>query len=111
MSNRDNELLLLDMRESAEKIQRYTADLKFDEFIEKEMVIDAVARNFEIIGEAANRISDDFKNKNPQIEWKRMTGFRNRIIHDYFGIDHEIMWTIIQENIKQLIDDLILLSK
>lgn len=40
-----------------------------------------------------------------------MTGFRNRIIHDYFGIDHEIMWTIIQENIKQLIDDLILLSK
>lgn len=65
MSNRDTELLLLDMRESAEKIQRYTADLKFDEFIEQEMVIDAVARNFEIIGEAANRISDDFKNKNP----------------------------------------------
>ena len=70
------------------------------------MVIDAVARNFEIIGEAANRIHPDFKNKNPQIEWIRITGFRNRIIHEYFGIDYEIMWTIIEENIIELIDKL-----
>ncbi len=111
MSNRDNELLLLDMLESAEKIQRYTANLNFDEFINQEMVIDAVARNFEIIGEAAKRISTDFKIKNPQIEWIRMTGLRNRIVHDYFGIDHEIMWTIIQENINQLIDDIKHLSQ
>lgn len=83
MSDRDDNLLLLDMLESAEKIQRYTAILNFDVFLEQEMVLDAVARNFEIIGEAANRISADFKNANPQIEWTRMTGFRNRIIHDY----------------------------
>tara|TARA_Y100001933_G_scaffold173910_1_gene172337 strand:+ start:307 stop:534 length:228 start_codon:yes stop_codon:yes gene_type:complete len=70
------------------------------------MVIDAVARNFEIIGEAANRIDPDFKTSNPQIEWPRIIGFRNRIIHEYFGIDYEIMWTIIDENITELIDQL-----
>ena len=106
MSKRDDRLLLLDMLESAEKIQRYTANLNFEEFLENEMVLDAVARNFEIIGEAANRISTDFKNSHPQIEWTRMTGLRNRIIHDYFGIDHEIMWTIIQDNISPLIDNI-----
>lgn len=111
MSNRDDKLLLLDMLESAEKIQRYTANLNFDEFLENEMILDAVARNFEIIGEAANRISSDFKNANSQIEWTRMTGLRNRIIHDYFGIDHEIMWTIVLENITQLIVDIKNLSK
>ena len=106
MSKRDDRLLLLDMLESAEKIQRYTANLNFEEFLENEMVLDAVARNFEIIGEAANRISTDFKNSHLQIEWTRMTGLRNRIIHDYFGIDHEIMWTIIQDNISPLIDNI-----
>lgn len=68
-------------------------------------MIDAVARNFEIIGEAANRIDPDFKDKNPQIQWIRISGFRNRIIHEYFGIDYEIMWTIIEENIQVLINE------
>lgn len=106
MSSRDDKLLLLDMLESAEKIQRYTANLNFDEFLEQEIVLDAVARNFEIIGEAANRISTNYKNANPQIEWTRMRGLRNRIIHDYFGIDHEIMGTILQDNISELIHDI-----
>jgi uncharacterized protein with HEPN domain len=49
--------------------------------------IDAVVRNFEIIGEAANRIDSDFRIMNSEIEWNRIRGFRNRIVHDYFGID------------------------
>jgi uncharacterized protein with HEPN domain len=106
MSKRDNNLLLLDMLESAEKIKKYTAELNYDSFILNDLVQDAVARNFEIIGEAANRIDPDFKNQNPHIEWLRITGFRNRIIHEYFGIDYEIMWTIIEENIHELITEL-----
>lgn len=106
MSKRDNSLLLLDMLDSAEKIQKYTAELDFEEFIENDLVIDAVARNFEIIGEAANRVEPDFRAENPEIEWIRITGFRNRIIHEYFGIDYEIMWTIIEENIGELIEQL-----
>ena len=106
MSKRDNKLLLLDMLDGAEKIQKYTGGLDYDDFISNDLIIDAVARNFEIIGEAANRIDPDFKASNSQIEWIRITGFRNRIIHEYFGIDYEIMWTIIMENIGELISDL-----
>jgi uncharacterized protein with HEPN domain len=56
--------------------------------------VDAVVRNFEIIGEASNRIPDDFKTEHPEIEWRRIIGFRNRIIHEYFGIDYENLWRI-----------------
>lgn len=109
MSKRDVDLLLLDMLEGAEKIRKYTSNLDFGKFLENEMVVDAVARNFEIIGEAANRISPDFKTLQPQIEWLRIAGFRNRIIHEYFGIDYEIMWSIVEDNIPDLIYELKLL--
>ena len=66
--------------------------------------IDAVVRNFEIIGEAANRIDPDFRDNNPEIEWKRIRGFRNRIVHDYFGIDYEIVWSIVETYLDELID-------
>jgi uncharacterized protein with HEPN domain len=92
MSKRDNILLIGDMLQSALKIKQYTKDIDFNEFITDEKTIDAVVRNFEIIGEAANRIEPGFREKNPQIEWKRIRGFRNRIVHDYFGIDYEIVW-------------------
>ncbi len=65
--------------------------------------IDAVVRNFEIIGEAANRIDVDFKQEHPSIDWKRIRGFRNRIVHDYFGIDYGIVWSIIENDLSDLI--------
>ena len=72
-------------------VKRYTDKLDYDTFIEDDKTIDAVVRNFEIIGEAAYRIDPDFQTKNPEIEWKRIRGFRNRIIHEYFGVDYEIV--------------------
>jgi uncharacterized protein with HEPN domain len=104
MSKRDNILLLEDMLQSALKIKQYTDNLDYDAFISDDKTIDAVVRNFEIIGEAANRIDPDFRANNPEIEWKRIRGFRNRIIHDYFGIDYEIVWTIIESYLDELID-------
>ena len=83
------------MLQSAQKIKLYTKDLDYDAFLADDKTIDAV-RNFEIIGEAANRIDPDFRDKTPEIEWKRIRGFRNRIVHDYFGIDYEIVWSIIE---------------
>ncbi len=68
--------------------------------------IDAVVRNFEIIGEAANRIDPDFRIVNSEIEWNRIRGFRNRIVHDYFGIDYEIVWTIIENDLDNLIEQI-----
>jgi uncharacterized protein with HEPN domain len=107
MSKRNIILLLDDMLQSAEKIKRYTENHDFESFLSDDKTIDAVVRNFEIIGEAANRIDDDFKIANPQIEWHRIRGFRNRIIHEYFGVDYEIVWDIIKTYLSELIDWLI----
>ncbi len=104
MSKRDTILLLDDMLQSAQKIKRYTENINFDSFISDDKTIDAVVRNFEIIGEAANRISPDFRENNPEIEWRRIRGFRNRIVHDYFGIDYEIVWSIVESYLDELIN-------
>ncbi len=106
MSKRDLMLLLEDMLESALKIKRYTTNLDYDLFLADDKSIDAVVRNFEIIGEAANRIDPDFRTINSEIEWNRIRGFRNRIVHDYFGIDYEIVWTIIENDLDNLIEQI-----
>ncbi len=106
MSKRDTLLLIEDMLTAAEKINIYTAGLTFETFIADDKTVDAVVRNFEIIGEAANRIEADFKTDHPEIEWRRIVGFRNRIVHDYFGIDFEILWSIKEENIAELVTSL-----
>ena len=104
MSKRDTILLLEDMLQSAQKIKRYTKNLDTESFMSDEKTIDAVVRNFEIIGEAANRVDPDFKDENPMLEWNRIRGFRNRIVHEYFGIDYEIVWEIIETYLDELID-------
>jgi uncharacterized protein with HEPN domain len=68
--------------------------------------VDAVIRNFEIIGEAANRLSEEFKDKHPDIEWHRIRGFRNRIVHDYSGIDYAIVWQIKEAFLPQILEKL-----
>lgn len=103
MSKRDIRLLLDDMLQSALKIKRYTKGIGYDSFVSDDKTVDAVVRNFEIIGEAANRIDADFRDRNPEIEWNRIRGFRNRIVHDYFGIDYEIVWSIIESYLDELI--------
>ncbi|UOY05912.1 DUF86 domain-containing protein [Muricauda sp. SCSIO 64092] len=80
--------------------------MTFEDFEKDEKTVDAVIRNFEIIGEAANRLDDTYKSDNPEIEWDRMRGFRNRIIHEYFGIDLEIVWQIIEDDLELLIESL-----
>jgi uncharacterized protein with HEPN domain len=103
MSKRSSDLLLLDMKEAAEKILKYTQGLSFEDFLADDKTIDAVVRNFEIIGEASLRIDEDFRLENPQIEWKKLRGFRNRIVHDYFGIDYEIVWSILTQDLEELV--------
>jgi uncharacterized protein with HEPN domain len=92
------------MLESCERILEYTEGLSFENFRKNYLVVDAVVRNFTIIGEAAGRIPDEYKLKHPEIEWDRIRGFRNRIVHDYFGIDYQIVWIIIENNIPELRD-------
>ena len=94
MSKRQPHLLVADIIESGNKILEYTKDLSFHQFTNDSKTVDAVIRNFEVIGEAAIRLPDNFKDQYPDIEWHRIKGFRNRIVHDYFGIDYSIVWEI-----------------
>lgn len=103
MSKRQPQLLLEDILESAEKIIAYTQSLTYDEFIADSKTIDAVIRNFEIIGEAANRLPDELKDNNTEIDWHKIRGLRNRIVHGYFGINYKIIWSIIEDYLLDLI--------
>lgn len=73
--------------------------MDFDTFITDKKTVDAVTRNFEILGEACKYISDKTKLQNSLIEWRKIGDFRNILIHDYFGINYEIMWKIIEEEL------------
>ena len=103
MSKRTSGLLLEDILDSCRKILEYTEGITFEEFESDSKTIDAVIRNFEIIGEAAKLLPDDIKEKYTEVEWHRIRGFRNRIIHDYFGVDLQIIWKITHEQIPGLI--------
>ncbi len=106
MSKREPLLLIEDIIESGNKIIDYTNNLSFEEFTKDSKTIDAVIRNFEIIGEAANRLPENFKDNYSQIDWHRIRGFRNRIVHDYFGIDYAIVWEIKNSFLPTLIINL-----
>lgn len=77
--------------------------MDYQNFVQDDKTIDAVVRNFEIIGEAANRIDDNFKKLHSDFEWNHLRGFRNRIVHEYFGVDYEIVWSIIENDLERYI--------
>lgn len=102
MSKRNPKLLIADMLLAISKIKTYTNGLDFDSFMADSRTIDAVERNFEIIGEAANQLPQAFQNEHPAIAWHGVISFRNRLIHGYFGVDYEILWYIIQNDLQEL---------
>ena len=102
MSKRNPQLLLEDMLLSMEKITSYIGAMDKDSFLKDTRTVDAVVRNLEIIGEAASRIPEDFKTIHPQIPWRRAIGLRNRVIHEYFGVDLEIVWSVVTQDLPPL---------
>ena len=83
-------------------IKQYTKDLQKDEFIKNNEKQDAVIRELAVIGEASKNISDSFKVKNNFIEWKKLAGVRDIVVHQYFNIDLDIIWDIIQYDLPEL---------
>jgi len=99
MSKRDDIVLLQDIQECIDKITKYINGLNLSMFLSDEKTQDAVARNFEIIGEAAARMSEEFKIANPGVHWRILKDFRNKLIHVYEIIDYSIVWNAIQNEL------------
>ena len=102
MSKRGNMEFFQDIVEAINRIQSYIDKMNYDEFLEDMKTQDAVVRNIEIIGEAVKNISSDFKEKHEDIEWKKIAGMRDKIIHFYFGVNWDIVWDVIKNKIPNL---------
>lgn len=90
--SRDPRLYLNDILDSSRKIQEVTSTHFFHEFQEEWMVRDAVARNFELIGEAARRLAPELQAQAPEVDWAKLLGLRKILLHAYFTVDDEILW-------------------
>lgn len=99
-------MYLKDIFVSANKIQKYAGDSSYENLTDDEMRIDAIVRNFEIIGEASNKIPQEIKDKYPFIEWRKISDFRNILVHEYFGISYKIMWDIIKNKLLDMKRDI-----
>jgi uncharacterized protein with HEPN domain len=79
-----------------------SAALSFESFVADETLRRAFVRSLEIIGEAAKKVPDDFRATHPTVEWRAMAGMRDRLIHDYFGVDFELVWDVVQTRVPEL---------
>ena len=102
MSKRPTNLLLTDIREAIDRVEQYIKGISFEEFSNDPKTVDAVARNLEIMGEAANRLPDEFKEDYSHVEWYKIVGLRHRIVHEYFGVDLQIIWQILRKDLPEL---------
>lgn len=103
MPKRDADLLIEDILAAIGKIEDYTRGVNHDAFLADAKTIDAVVRNLEIIGEAARRMPAEFVTAYPDVPWQQIAGLRNRVVHyEYFGLDLEIVWQIIEGDLPQL---------
>ncbi len=102
MVKRTAKLYVHDILESIEKIEDYTKGLTFQEFSKDRLVIDAVVRNLGIIGEATKHIPQDLRSLDQHIPWKEIAGMRDKITHEYFGVDLEIIWKTISGALPDL---------
>ena len=100
-------LYVTDMLTAARKVAQYTQSLDFESFVSDELVYDATLRNLALIGEAARQIPSDVRDRNPEIPWRMIIAARNQLIHGYLGIDDQIIWSIIHDDLPSLIEALV----
>ena len=98
---KDDRLYLTHIIDAADKVCEYTKG-GYDDFVHTPMIQDAVIRNFEIIGEAARKVSEQTKQQNQNVPWKAMIGLRNILIHDYTGVDFNRVWDVIENHLPKL---------
>ncbi len=99
---RDYRVYVDDIIGAIEKIQRFTVGVDRETFSRDEKTFDAVIRNLEVIGEAIKKVPEDVRTRYPLVEWKKIAGVRDILVHEYFGIDVEIVWDILQSKLAPL---------
>ena len=100
-------LFLEDMQLAMERISRYCAGLNLESFSANELVVDAVVRNLEVIGEAAKKVPAAIQQVHPQLPWSQMYRMRNRISHEYFGLDYATIWRVATQHLPINYPDLL----
>lgn len=106
MHSREWRLHIEDIIEAIEKIRAYTAEMSLEAFGADSKAVDAVIRNVEIIGEASRHLPTDICARFPEVPWNEMRGIRNVLIHEYFGIDVEVLWETIKRDLPPLLPHL-----
>ncbi len=96
-----------DIQTCCEKILRYTAGMDRDQLVDSEVVLDAVLRNIEIIGEAVKKLPDEVRARMPAIEWKKIAGMRDWLSHVYFHVDPDIVWDVVATKVPELLREIL----
>ena len=104
MSKRSDRELLSDIREAIQRISSYTADSDYETFANDTRTQDAVIRNMEILGEVTKKLSEEFRGAHQEVPWKSMAGTRDRLIHDYFGVNLDIVWQIAKLELPKVLE-------
>ncbi|MBI4712074.1 MAG: DUF86 domain-containing protein [Planctomycetes bacterium] len=102
MKKREYRDYLQDILDSIKDVQLFIGKMKYEKFLTDKKTVNAVVRSIEIIGEAAKHLPGSFRNKYPAVPWKKMAGMRDKLAHEYFGIDLSILWQTINEDIPPL---------
>lgn len=102
MSERYYAMFLNDILAAAEKTLRYVGDRSFEEFVQDEMLVDAVTRNLEVIGKSAKNLPASVREKHGDVEWRKIAELGDILIHGYFGIDHKILWDVVKNKVPRL---------
>lgn len=102
MSKREDVAIIQDIKEAIDRITSYTSQMGYEDFLQDYKTQDAVIRNIEILGEASKLLSNEAKEKHPNIPWKDIAGTRDKLIHDYFGVNIDIVWNIAKNEIPFL---------
>ncbi len=106
MSERKPSVIIRDILKCIEHISTYTNELSAETFSDNFMVVEACLYNIQVIGEAVSRLPDDVKETEPQIPWALIKGMRNRLIHEYFGTDLQLVWNVIEHELPAITNDL-----